>query len=37
LKMLFTVAFSEPPNVSVWLENAFHGRIFRAAKRFRLA
>jgi hypothetical protein len=39
LKMLlFMVAFSESPNDFVWLENApFYGRIFRVAKRFRLA
>jgi hypothetical protein len=37
LKMLGLVAFSEPPSVTAWLENTWFGRIFRAAKRYRLA
>jgi hypothetical protein len=32
LKMLSLVAFSEPPSETTWLENAWFGRIFRAAK-----
>ena len=32
LKMLGLIAFSEPPSENTWLENAWSGRIFRAAK-----